>query len=113
MDMAVSELAGGVTCVRLQGRMDAAGAGRIDLPFTANVVAVGHNAVIDLSGVTFIASMGIRLLISAARGLHGKGARLALFGARDMVRTVLDEAAIDQIIALVDTEEQALRALAA
>ena len=113
MDMAVSELAGAITFVRLQGRMDAVGAGRIDLPFTASVVAVGRNAVIDLGGVTFIASMGIRLLISAARGLHGKGARLALLGAAGMVRTVLDEAAIDQIIPLVDTEEQALRALAA
>jgi anti-anti-sigma factor len=113
MDMAASELAGGITCVRLHGRMDAAGAGRIDLPFTASVVTVGRNAVIDLSEVSFIASMGIRLLISAARGLHVKGARLALFGAQGMVRTVLDEAAIDQVIPLVDTEEQALRALAA
>lgn len=111
--MATSQLDGNVTCVRLRGRLDAAGADRIDAPFTARVVAAGRPAVIDLSEVSFIASMGIRLLISGARGLDRKGAKMVLFGARDLVRTVLQEAAIDQIIPLVDDEPQALRALAA
>lgn len=113
MEMATSQLDGNVTCVRLRGRLDATGADRIDVPFTAQVVAAGHPTVVDLSDVSFIASMGIRLLISAARGLDRKGARIALFGARDLVRTVLQEAAIDQIIPLVDDEPQALRALTA
>jgi anti-anti-sigma factor len=110
MEMAASELPGSVTCVRLTGRLDAQGAGRIDVPFTANVAAVGRNAVIDLSGVTFIASMGIRLLISTARGLSLKGSKMVLFGAHDLVQNVLEEAAIDQIIPVVATQEQALAA---
>jgi len=111
MEMAAIELVGGVTCIRLTGRLDADGADRIDVPFTANVDAVGRNAVIDLSGVTFVASMGIRLLLAAARGLSRKGAKMVLFGARDRVQNVLEEAAIDQIIAVVATEAQALEAL--
>jgi anti-sigma B factor antagonist len=111
MDMAATELPGNVTCIRLNGRMDADGAGRIDLPFTANVDAVGHDAIIDLSGVTFIASMGIRLLISTARGLSRNGARMVLFGAQDLVRNVFEEAAIDQIIPVVATEKEALETL--
>ena len=113
MDMHVSELGGAVTCIRLTGRLDAPGADRIDTDFTAAVVAAGRDAVIDLSGVSFVASMGIRLLIAGARGLHGKGANLVLFGATELVYTVLDQAALDQIIPLVATEQQALERLRA
>jgi anti-anti-sigma factor len=111
MEMAASEVPGSVTCIRLNGRMDAAGAGRIGVPFTASVVAAGRGAAIDLSGVTFIASMGIGLLISAARGLRSKGSKMVLFGAQPMVQEVLEQAAIDQIIPLVATQDQALDAL--
>lgn len=111
MEMAAIELAGGVTCIRLTGRLDADGADRIDVAFTANVVTVGRNALIDLSGVTFVASMGIRLLLAAARGLSRKGAKMVLFGAQDLVQNVLEQAAIDQIIPVVATEAQALEAL--
>ncbi len=113
MEMTTEQLDGDVTCVRLRGRLDAAGADRIDVPFTARVVSSGHAAVVDLSEVSFIASMGIRLLLSGARGLDRKGAKMVLFGARGLVRTVLEEAAIDQIIPLVDDEPQALQVLAA
>lgn len=108
MHMAVSELPGKITCVRLSGRLDAAGAGRIDVPFTSRVVGAGRNAVLDLSGGSFIASMGIRLLISSARGLDRKWKKLVLFGARNLVHEVLEQAAIHQIIPVVATEHEAL-----
>lgn len=112
MDMHVSELDGPVTCIRLVGRLDAPGADRIDLPFTSATVAAGRNTVVDLSGVSFVASMGIRLLIASARGLRAKGANLVLFGAQELVYTALDQAALDQIIPLVADEQQALDRLA-
>lgn len=108
MQMAMSELPGKITCVRLSGRMDAAGAGQIDGPFTSRVVAAGRNAVIDLAGVSFIASTGIGLLISAARGLDRKGRKLVLFGASDLVHEALEQAAVDQIIPVAATEHAAL-----
>ncbi len=112
MDMQVSEIGGKVTCIRLSGRLDAPGAGSIDVPFTAAVVAQARDAVVDLSGVSFVASMGIRLLIASARGLSLKGANLVLFGAQDLVYTALDQAALDQIIPIVATESEALERLA-
>jgi anti-anti-sigma factor len=113
MDMQVSELGGNVTCVRLTGRLDAPGADTIDTPFTAAVVTQGRDAVVDLSGVTFVASMGIRLLIASARELRHKGATLVLFGAQELVYTALDQAALDQIIPIVATEQQAIERLVA
>ncbi|MDP2004762.1 MAG: STAS domain-containing protein [Rubrivivax sp.] len=111
MDMVVSEPETGVTCIRLNGRLDAPGADRIDLRFTAHAAAGTHHAVVDLAGVSFVASMGLRLLISAARALHAKGRQMVLFGATGQVREVLEQAAIDQIIPLLDDETLALESL--
>jgi anti-anti-sigma factor len=111
MNLEVSAASDGVTRVRLVGRLDAPGADAIDLRFNAAIVAAGRPAVVDLSQVDFIASMGIRLLVGAARGLQMKGSRLALYGAQGFVRDVLQQTAIDQIIPMADTEPEALARL--
>ena len=85
----------------------------VDVRSIDTEVAQGRDAVIDLSGVSFVASMGIRLLIASARGLRQKGATLVLFGAQDLVYTALDQAALDQIIPIVATEQQAIERLTA
>jgi anti-anti-sigma factor len=112
MEMHISELPAGVTCVALNGRLDAPGADAIGLRFTAAAAAEARPVVVDLSGVSFIASMGIRLLISAARALHLKGGKMALYGAQPLVQGVLDDAALDQIIPVEPTQADALAALA-
>jgi anti-sigma B factor antagonist len=101
-----------VTRVRLDGRLDAAGADAVGVKLTAAVVAPGRDVVVDLAGVTFVASLGLRLLISLARGVAGKGRHLALYGAQPLVQDVLDGAAIDQIVPVVPTEAEALATLA-
>jgi anti-anti-sigma factor len=111
MEIQVVELNSSVTGVRLAGRLDAPGADLIGIKFSAAVASPGRHAVVDLSGVSFLASMGIRLLISTARALHQKGARMVLFGAQGPVRSVLEEMAVDQIVPLVDTEQDALAQL--
>jgi anti-sigma B factor antagonist len=113
MEFDAEERPGPVTCVRLRGRLDAAGAGRIETRFTAATVAAGHPAIVDLSGVSFIASMGVGLLIAAARGLRNKGRLLVLFGAPEPVRAVLDLAEIGQIIPIAADEAEALAQLSA
>jgi anti-sigma B factor antagonist len=113
LDLSIEELDGRITCVRLHGRLDAPGADVVGSRFTGAIAPKAQDAVVDLSGVTFIASMGLRLLISTARALDLKGARLVLFGANAMVQDVLDDAAIDQIIPVARTERDALAKLQA
>lgn len=109
--MTVTEIEGAVTRVQLKGRLDAAGADRVGLRFTASLAGVGQKAVIDMGGVDFIASLGIRMLISAARTLATKGGALALYGATEMVQGVFDDAALDQLIPIAATEGEALAAV--
>jgi anti-anti-sigma factor len=106
--MTLSELAGSVTCVALVGRLDAPGADRISLRFTASVVSAGRPAVVDMSGVEFVASMGIRLLISTAKACSLKGGKLVLFGAQPLVQEVFEDAALDQLMAIVATQDEAV-----
>ena len=113
MDLEVTQIGDDVTCARLNGRLDSPGVDRVELRFSAAVVAPARDAVVDLSGVSFLASMGIRLLITSARALSLKGRKVALYGAPQLVQEVLENAALDQIIPIFATQEQALASLRA
>jgi anti-anti-sigma factor len=112
MELKVSEK-DGVTVLVLVGRMDTAGAGKIETQFTASAVPAGRPAVVDLSGVSFIASLGIRLLFSAARALARANAKMAVFGANGPVADVLHTVALDQLVPVKATEAEALAAVKA
>jgi anti-anti-sigma factor len=112
LNITITELPDGIGRVALDGRLDAAGADAIGVRFTAATAAHDGAVIVDLSGVSFIASLGLRLLISSARALHQKGSTMVLFGATDGVRGVLLDSAVDQLIACVDDEPAALARLA-
>jgi anti-anti-sigma factor len=113
MEFEITPIDAETSRVRLEGRMDSQGVDKIELRFSGGVVAAGRNAVIDLSQVTFLASMGIRLFITSARSLQHKGARMVLFGASEAVQSVLDTVALDQIIPITVNEQQAIARLKA
>lgn len=113
MELHIDDITDTVQALRLTGRLDAPGADGIGVRFNAGVSAPGRQTIVDLSGVSFLASMGIRLLIEGARAARMRGSKLVLFGAQDLVQSVLDDAAIDQIVPIVGSREQALARLQA
>ncbi|MBC7940770.1 MAG: STAS domain-containing protein [Chitinophagaceae bacterium] len=112
VEMTVTERPGPTTLVHLQGRLDAAGSDAIGLRFTTAVAGRSVSAAVDLSDVSFVASLGLRLLILTARALAAKGHRTVLFGANELVQGVFDDAALDQLLPIVATEAEALAILA-
>lgn len=113
MELEVTPIDDGTQLIRLTGRLDSPGVDRVETRFTAAAVAANRHAVVDLSEVSFLASMGIRMFISCARAMGGKGRKLALFGANEMVGEVLESVSIDQILAVAADREAAVRAVAA
>lgn len=107
MHLEVLDFESGISGVRLHGRLDVAGAAAIETRLLAATVARGQPALVDLTGVEFVASMGIGLLIACAKGLALKQCRLALYGANPMVGEVLAQAGLGHIMAVCDTEEDA------
>jgi len=98
------------TLIRLGVRLDALGVGRVESLLLAAVTSSRPRVLIDLSGVDFIASMGIHMLVSAARTAQTHGAYVALFGAQALVARVFDQTALTRVMTIVADREAALKA---
>jgi anti-anti-sigma factor len=107
MQMQHSDL-GDVRKVTLNGRLDTAGVDLIEIRFGAVIVPAAKNTVVDISEVTFLASMGIRMLIATTRSLSRKGGKLALYNATPAVREVIETTALTDIIPLASSESEAV-----
>ena len=68
MDITVSEFGKAGKKVTLVGKLDIAGAERIELPL-ATAAGSRQSIVVDMMGVDFIASIGIRHLVLAAKAV--------------------------------------------
>ena len=88
MKLQSEELEDGIVRIVLTGKLDLAGAHDIDAPFTA--AAAGHRGIIvDLAGVSFLASMGLRALVIGAKIAAARGARMAVLAPAPEVEKVL------------------------
>src|SRR5580704_11006828 len=111
MEMVVEEIDGGVTSVILRGRLDTAGADSIDLKF--NAVAGAKRAVVVLSNVNLLTSLGIRVLLLGARAVKNKGGKLVILSPDANVRAVLTTARTDTLIPIFDDRSAAIAAVSA
>jgi len=100
------------THIALSGRLDAGGMQGQDVKFTGYTAARRKPALVDLSQVEFIGSLGIGLLVSNAKALLSHGAALVLLNPSAPVDKVLRTTGIDQVIPIVQTLEDGLRLLA-
>jgi anti-anti-sigma factor len=89
-----------VTHLALSGRLDILGLQQIELPFTAHTSSRRKHAVVDVSQVTYMSSLGIRLILSSAKALSAHGARLVLVNPQPQVLQVLQLGRLDTIIAI-------------
>ncbi len=111
MEIQQEEISAEISKIILSGRLDMQGAQEIDLEFTSLTVGNGGKVIVDISNVTFLASLGLRCLLSAAKGLSKKGGKFVLTSPQPNVAEVLKVSGIYQIIKIYDTTEQAITAL--
>ena len=111
MQMTKEELEGDVLKVTLAGSFDIAGAGEVDMPF-AVISGARRKVVVDFGDVDFLASIGVRVLVKAARLIGNKGGKIALYGANEAARKVLASTGADTLIVVTDDEAAALAAVA-
>jgi anti-anti-sigma factor len=111
MEITISDL-GQAKKVTLVGRLDIVGAEKIGLPLAA-VAGSRGDVVIDMIGVDFIASIGIRHLVMAAKAVARGSGKLVLLDPNPMVTEVLMIAGLDQLLPIVRSEEEARAAFGA
>jgi len=110
MAIAMEELAGGVTRVILDGRLDIEGAAALDLQM--NALLPGQKTILmDLQKVSFLGSMGLRSLVGPARSIKSRGGKMVLFAPNEMVEKVLKISGIDTMIPVHHELQSALSAL--
>ena len=97
MKMSVDTLEDGITRITLDGRMDYAAATEHD----ASLLKVARREeflLVDLSKMTFLASMGIRTLLTTAKAAKEQGGKMVLFQPELLVAKVLKASGTDTLV---------------
>lgn len=85
--------------IHLSGRLDIQGVNAIDVKFASLATSAKHRIIVDLAGLDFLASIGIRSLICNAKVQQQRGGRLVLFvGDNGPVAKVLKTMGIHTLI---------------
>lgn len=105
------EKAGAVRILRPEGRLDHAAARPLE-EAVGRVVDAGETAIlIELDGVSYVSSAGLRAILTAAKRVQEAGGRLALSAPSDSVRDVLDVSGFSTLLDIRDDRAAALAAL--
>ena len=97
--------------ITLTGRLDLAGTAEIDSKFAALSAAAQRRVLVDLTGVTFLASIGIRSLITNAKAQQNRGGRMVLLvGDNAPVARTLEATGIDALIPIFTSFTEAEQA---
>src|SRR5262249_9229144 len=96
--------------VFLVGKLDIAGTAVIEIPM-AVIAGTKKGLVVDLSAVTFLASIGIRHLVSTAKALTRRGGRVVLLRPSEAVAEVLTTSGVAELMPIVQSEADARRAV--
>ena len=111
MKIVVTEVKQGVRCISLEGRMDATSAQAGEEEFNTSLTAT-NNVIVDLEKVTFIGSVGIRLLIAGAKLQRKMGGKMVIADPNVTTRWVIKTTGIDQVIPVFDNIAAALATFA-
>jgi len=101
MKLEVEQLEDGLTRVNLFGRMDIAGVDEIALRLTSVTAVDRRKVIVDLTGVGFMASIGVRAILQNARALKLRGGSMVVMGPSNLVAQVLDSAGVGHVVPVV------------
>jgi anti-anti-sigma factor len=74
------------------------------------VLAGARKVVLDFSGLDYISSAGLRVLLGAAKQMRAKGGTLRIFGLNQSVREVFEISGFSTILSVYPSEAEALGA---
>jgi len=97
-----------LTRVALAGKLDVEGEEQIGGEFRYLVESRGTSFLVDMSQVTYLASLGIRLLFAAAKSLVQAGKKLVVLNPQPMVEETLLTSGTAKFIPVVHSEEEAV-----
>jgi len=110
MPIAIEELADGITKVVLSGVIDIAGSAEIDEPMQ-RVGESGNAVIVDLSGVEFIDSLGLRCLVLCGKSVMRRRGVLVLLAPQPAVKKVITVSNIHALFPIHKNQAAAIAAV--
>lgn len=111
LTVAVDLDAEGVDLVTLRGELDFASGEPLSTAF-AGLSGGWRRVVVDLAGLEFVDSSGVKMLVAAARAIEGAGGTFVLAGPTAMVRRVFDILHLADVVTVVENRQAALDEMA-
>lgn len=94
--------------ISISERLDLQGTEKVEQSFLALTRTGKQNILVDLSDVTFLSSVGIRMLIAGGKALKGTGGRMVLVvGVNAAVIKTLKMTCVDAILPMFEKFEAA------
>ena len=81
----------------LEGEMDTAAAAEVEKVMEPLYTSDGKDVIIDCTNLEYIASSGLRILISILKGAKSAGSRVVLRGVNDDIKSVFKLTGFDSI----------------
>lgn len=106
MELQYSE-SGNIRYIKLIGKLDIVGVNQIDVEFSGYCSGEKPLVIVDLSGVDFMASIGIRMLTMNAKSIATRGGKLALLNPSPEVKEILEITGIPAVIPMYEQVESA------
>ncbi len=100
-----------IAILRPQGRLDSATSPAFESTVLERLQAGSTRLVLDLSGVDYISSAGLRVILVAGKKLRATQGQLVLCGLRDEVRGVFEMSGFLDLFAVTANAEEALAQL--
>jgi anti-anti-sigma factor len=98
MELQYTELDNGIRLITLIGTLDMQGTFSVEIQFARYCEGDNVRVLVDLSGVTYLSSIGIPMLINTARSVTSQGGKMGLVGPIYDVNRVLEITGVPQII---------------
>ena len=95
----------------LEGEIDLHVSPRVSEKLGEMIKQKPSRVVVDLSGVTYIDSSGLAILISAMQDVEDYGGRFAIAGLQENVRTIFETARLDKVFLMYPHVDAALAAV--
>ena len=111
MHLTVVRADSSITHVAIVGRLDIDGVNQIADRFVFTTTSGRTSALVDISQVTFIASLGMGMLVGAAKAIQRHGTKMVLVAPPHLVHDALVAAGIDHVIPIAASEAEALEML--
>lgn len=99
----------GVTCLRIEGCLDASNSSVAEKNIRDTITAEGANLIIDLSKLEYISSAGLRVILVVAKDIKTKNGKIVLCSMTESVRSVFDISGFTSIFDIQENVEAALK----